>query len=217
MSLDAFRQLINYRELLWSWTVREVHSRYRQSVLGVLWAIIQPLVLMVAFTIIFSEFLKVPTNEVPYPIFSFSALIFWTLFSTSIAFGTNSLVNNMALLRKIYFPREILPLASISASFVDFLIAAAIFIVMYLLYGMPLRVSMVWVFPLLIVQLMLTLGVVAFSSSLNVYYRDLRSAILSGTTPEWSLIWPSVLISTVLFISGYIFFKRVEWAFADVV
>jgi lipopolysaccharide transport system permease protein len=120
--------LLAYRDLLMLWTLREIRARYKQSVLGGLWAIIQPFTLMVVFGVIFSAFLSVPTGGIPYPLFSYSVLIFWSFFSNSINFGVNSLVNNTALLTKIYFPREILLLAAIGASLVDLAVASVVFL-----------------------------------------------------------------------------------------
>ncbi|HEX9116373.1 MAG TPA: ABC transporter permease, partial [Anaerolineae bacterium] len=110
--------LIEYRDLLWLWTLREVQVRYKQSLLGVTWALLQPLVLTIVFTIVFSRLMRVDTGGIPYPVFSYVALVPWTFFATSLTFGIASLVNNMSLVTKIYFPREILPLASIGAAFV---------------------------------------------------------------------------------------------------
>jgi len=114
--------LCRYRDLLWLWTMREVQVRYKQSLLGIAWAVLQPLALTIIFTLVFSRLVRVDTGGIPYPIFSYSALVPWTFFSTSLSFGINSLVNNMNLVTKIYFPREILPLASVGAAFVDFLV-----------------------------------------------------------------------------------------------
>lgn len=259
--INSIKQLIHYRELLWLWTWREVRSRYRQSILGALWAILQPLVLMVVFNVVFANFLRVPSDGIPYPIFSYSALLFWVFFSTSISFGTNSLVTNMSLLKKVYFPREILAFTAITASFFDLLISAVVFVGLMIYYQVEITLNMLWILPLLTLQTILIAGVVLFGSSLNVFYRDLRfvvplgvqlwmyatpiiypisivperyqpflvlnpmvgiiegyrSAILQATAPDWSLIWPGIIVSLVLFVGGYVFFKQVEWSFADVI
>ena len=111
--------LYHYRDLLWLWTGREVRVRYKQSVLGVTWAVIQPLALTLVFTLVFSRLMQVDTGGVPYPVFAYSALVPWTFFATSLAFAIPSLVNNLNLVGKIYFPREILPLANIGAALLD--------------------------------------------------------------------------------------------------
>lgn len=174
------RQLYKYRELLWIWIWREIRARYKQSILGGLWAILQPLVLMVIFSVIFSRFLQVPTEGIPYPIFYYSALLFWMFFSTSITFGANSLINNMGLLRKIYFPREIIPLAAVGASLVDFCLASTVFMGLMAYYHVPITSSLLWVGPLLVLQTLLIIGVVLIVSALNVFYRDLRFVVPLG-------------------------------------
>jgi len=127
-------RLLRYRELVVNLAIRDLKVRYKQSLLGVLWAILQPFALMVVFTLIFSIFVKVKTPGIPYPIFSYVALVPWTYFTNALSLGVNSLVGNANLVSKIYFPREIFPLASLLASFVDFLVAAAIFAGMLLYY-----------------------------------------------------------------------------------
>ena len=122
--MRQFAALLQHRDLLWLWTLREVQVRYKQSMLGIAWAVLQPLALTIIFTLVFSRLVQVDTGGIPYPIFSYTALVPWTFFATSLSFGIASLVNNMNLVTKIYFPREILPLASIGAAFVDFLVSA---------------------------------------------------------------------------------------------
>jgi lipopolysaccharide transport system permease protein len=124
--MKQFATLFHYRDLLWLWTLREVQVRYKQSLLGIAWAVLQPLVLMVIFTLVFSRLVQIDTGGVPYPIFSYTALVPWTFFATSLSFGIASVVNNMNLVTKVYFPREILPLSSIGAAFIDFLVSAVI-------------------------------------------------------------------------------------------
>ena len=114
------RELYVYRELLWRWVSRNVKVRYKQSFLGVAWAVLQPLSTTLLFTLVFAYLVPVATDGVPYPIFYYSALLPWTLFASSVSFGTQSLVSNMNLVTKIYFPKEILPVSSVLASLVDF-------------------------------------------------------------------------------------------------
>src|SRR6476469_8986854 len=120
------RTLYLHRELLWLWAGRETKIRYKQSIMGAAWAILQPLVLMVAFTFVFSTFVHIPSDGLPYPLFSYTALLAWTFASSAVTFAIPTLVNNMNLVTKVYFPREILPMASVVASFVDFLVASII-------------------------------------------------------------------------------------------
>lgn len=255
------KKIFDYRELLWLWIMREIHARYKQSILGGLWAILQPFALMVVFSVIFSRFLQVPTEGIPYPVFSYSVLIFWTFFSTSISFGTNSLINNMGLLTKVYFPREILLLAAIGASLVDLGVASTVFVGMLIYYDVSITTTILWVFPLLLLQIILAYGAILIGSALNVFYRDIRfvvplglqlwlyvtpimypigiipeswrpylainpmvgivqgyrNAILYGKAPDWAALWPGVVITIAVFMLGYLYFKRVEWSFADAI
>ncbi|MBC7249633.1 MAG: ABC transporter permease [Anaerolineae bacterium] len=255
------KELFRYRELLWSWVVRDIKVRYKQSLLGIAWAILQPLSATIIFTVVFSRFVRVPTGGIPYPIFYYSALLPWTFSSSSITFGVSCLVNNMGLVTKIYFPREILPISAVVASFVDFLIAAVIYAGMMVFYQVPVGPSWVWMPVLLLIQVILTLGVVLFASALNVFYRDIRFVVPLGMqlwmyltpiiyplsmvperfrglyllNPMAGLIdsyrriilqaqWPDLagvsvaaVISLGIFILAYIYFKRAEAVFADII
>jgi lipopolysaccharide transport system permease protein len=171
------RLLLQYRDLLAAWTLREIRVRYKQSVIGGLWAVLQPLSLMIVFTVVFSVIARVPTGGIPYPIFSYSGLLPWTFLATSITFAVPSLVNNMQLVTKIFFPREILPIASVGAAFLDFCVASTLFVGMMIFYRVPLTWMLLWVPPLLVVQILLTLGVVLLLSAANVFYRDIRFVI----------------------------------------
>jgi lipopolysaccharide transport system permease protein len=132
---------------------------------------------MILLTAVFGYFLKVPTDGVPYPIFSFSALLPWTFFATSINFAVPSLVNNMNLVTKIYFPREILPMAAIGAALLDYAVSFVLFVVLMLLYQIPFYLTMLYLPLLLVIQIVLTLGVSLISSAVLVYYRDVRFVV----------------------------------------
>jgi lipopolysaccharide transport system permease protein len=175
--LEPLGRLIQYRDLLWMWTLREIRVRYKQSVVGGLWAILQPLALMIVFTVVFSLLVKVPTDGIPYPIFSYAGLLPWMFFSTSVGFAVPSLVNNMDLVTKIYFPREILPMAAVGAALLDFAIASIIFAGLMLVYRVALSWTILWVPLLLGIQIALTLGLVLLMSAVNVFYRDVRFVI----------------------------------------
>ncbi len=170
-------KLYRYRDLLWLWTVREIRVRYKQSLLGFAWAIVQPLSLTIVFTFVFSRIIRMDTGDIPYPVFAYTALLPWTFFSTALSFGVPSLINNMGLVTKIYFPREILPLANIGAALVDFVVASLIFAGILVVYRQPLTIQALWIFPLLGVQLLLMVGVTLLGSSLLVFYRDVRFVI----------------------------------------
>lgn len=135
---------MNYRELLLMWILREIKIRYKQSLLGAAWAIVQPLSMTIIFTIVFSYFAHVPTDNYPYPIFAYSALLPWTLLATSISFAVPSLVQNMSLVTKIYFPKEILPFASIGSALLDFLVGILAFMGMIFLYRLPIYITILW-------------------------------------------------------------------------
>ncbi len=185
------RELFQYRELLWSWVARNIKVRYKQSLLGIAWAILQPLSATLIMTIVFSRFIPVSTGGIPYPIFYYSALLPWTFSSSSISFGTNCLVSNLNLITQIYFPREILPISGVLASLVDFLIAAVIFAAMVVFYQVPVGLSWVWVPVLLLIQILLTLGIVFFASALNVFYRDIRFVVPLGIQ-LWMYLTPII-------------------------
>jgi lipopolysaccharide transport system permease protein len=258
--IQHLKTLYNNYELLWMWSMREVKIRYKQSLLGAAWAIFQPVVLTVMFTVVFSYFARVPTEGVPYPIFAYTALLPWTLFSTAISFAVPSLVNNMQLVSKIYFPREILPLAAILAAVLDFLIAFVVFSAMIVYYQMPVGTTLFWIPLLVLIQLALMIGVSLFASAINVFYRDIRFVIplalqlwmyaspviypvnlvpeqfrilyllnpmaglinsyrqivLKGEAPLPLDIVLAGAVSILLVVLGYLYFKRVEPRFADI-
>lgn len=174
------RELYQYRELLWRWILREIGVRYKQSLLGAAWALLQPLAMMIMFTLVFSFLARVPTDGMPYPLFSYTALLPWTFFQTSVSFGVPSLVNNLNLVTKIYFPREILPLGAVGASFFDFLVASTIFLFMFLFYRVPLSWTVAWLPLLLALQVLLTFGVTLLGSAIIVLYRDVRFIVPLG-------------------------------------
>jgi len=180
-SSGTWRDLLQARELLWMWTLRDVKVRYKQSIVGIGWALLQPLTLMLVFSVVFSLVVRVSTGDVPYPLFSYTALLPWTFFSTSLAMGIPSLVNNMNLVTKVRMPREILPMATVLASLVDFSIASVVFVGMILFYRVSLQWTALWVLPLLGIQIILTTGVVLLGSALNVLYRDIRFVVPLAT------------------------------------
>jgi lipopolysaccharide transport system permease protein len=185
------QELVRYRELLLSWVQRDIKVRYKQSALGIAWAMLQPLAATILFAVIFSRFVRVPTEGIPYPIFYYSALLPWTFFSSSVSFAVPSLVNNMNLVTKIYFPREILPISSVVASFVDFLIASVVFIGMMIFYRVPVGFSIVLVPLVVAIQVLLTLGIVLLASALMIFYRDIRFVIPLGLQ-LWMYLTPII-------------------------
>ena len=184
-------RLYQYRDLLWLWTAREIRVRYKQSILGVAWAVVQPLALTAVFTLVFSLLVRVDTGGIPYPVFAYVALLPWTFFETSLSFGISSLVTNMNLVTKIYFPREILPLASIGAAFLDFLIASGLLVGLMIFYQALPGLEALWVVPLFILQAVLTIGVVLLGLAVLVFFRDMRF-VVPLLTQVWMYATPIV-------------------------
>ncbi|KKS83251.1 MAG: ABC-2 type transporter [Candidatus Gottesmanbacteria bacterium GW2011_GWA1_43_11] len=172
--IKYLKKLFGSRELLIALTKREIKIRYKQTTLGAIWAILQPLSLMVIFTVVFSVFLKVDSQGVPYPLFSFSALLPWTFFATSISFGALSVINNSSLVSKVYFPREVLPLASLGAALLDFGISGVIFLGFIFWYKTQLTLQILWVFPIIATEIVFIAALLFFLSSLVVLWRDLK-------------------------------------------
>jgi lipopolysaccharide transport system permease protein len=172
--LTHVKALYRSRDLLLLWTLREIRVRYKQSALGAGWALLQPLALMVVFTAVFGLLIRLPSDGVPYPLFAYTALLAWTFFSASVTLAIPTLVNNLTLVTKIYFPREILPIASVGASLADFLVASVLLLAAVIWYQMPLSLNLLWLLPIVVVQIVLALGVVLPASALNVFYRDIR-------------------------------------------
>jgi len=172
-----FRELWQYRELLRFLVVRDIKVRYKQTVLGGLWAILQPFMSMIVFTIFFGHLAKIPSDHLPYPIFVYTALLPWQFFSGGIASSGNSLVANSHLISKVYFPRMIIPAASLGAGCLDFLIAFVLLILMMFYYGIFPGVGIL-LFPFLMILVALaSLGVGMILAALNVSYRDFRYVI----------------------------------------
>ncbi|RMF93707.1 MAG: ABC transporter permease [Candidatus Schekmanbacteria bacterium] len=182
-----FKKLINlfvYRELLYNLAMKDIKGRYKQTIIGAGWAIFQPFVMMIVFTIVFSIFAKIPSKKIPYPLFAFCGLSVWAFFSSSITKAVSSIIQNVNLVTKIYFPREILPFSSISAAFLDFIIAMFLCFLMTLFYGITLS-PYIFLFPIiLIIQLLLISGLSLFFSALNVFKRDINYLI-----PIFLQIW----------------------------
>jgi lipopolysaccharide transport system permease protein len=174
---EYFHELRAHLPLVVTFARRDVRARYRQTAFGVAWAIIQPFSLMVVFTAVFSKFARVPSDGIPYPIFAYSALIFWMCFATSVSQGTMAMVANANLVRKIYFPRETLLLAVLLSTGMDLLVASGIFVGMLAYYGVGLTWAALWVLPLFAIQELLTLGVICMTSAVEVHFRDIGHAL----------------------------------------
>lgn len=168
-------EIWSYRDLFYFFTWRDVKVKYKQTAVGALWAIFQPFVTMVVFSVFFGYLAKLPSDGIPYPIFVYVGLLFWTLFSTSLAQASNSIVENERIITRIYFPRIILPVSTIITHIVDFAIAAVILALMMVFYGYAPTLTGILLLPLLLVMTVFsTLGIGLLFSSLNVKYRDVR-------------------------------------------
>jgi lipopolysaccharide transport system permease protein len=189
--VSGWRELVARRELLWTLTLREIRVRYTQAALGIAWAVLQPLSLMVVFTVFFSFFLRIPSDGVPYPLFAYVALLPWSFFATALSSAIPSLTNNASLVTKVYFPREVLPLASILAATVDFAVAAVAFLGLLCYYRVGVTSNLLFVPAIFALQLTLTLGVALLFSALNVRYRDVRHA-LPLVIQIWMFVTPII-------------------------
>lgn len=184
------RDLWTYRELVFFMIWRDLKVRYKQTLLGAAWAIIQPVMTMLVFNFIFGSVAKVPTEGIPYPIFSYTALLPWGLFTTALNQASRSLTANHNMITKIYFPRLVLPVASVLAGLVDFFIAFVILIGLMFYYQITPAWNAIWALPLfLLLALVTALGVALWLSAINVKYRDVNYA-LPFLTQFWLFITP---------------------------
>ncbi|MDY6854443.1 MAG: ABC transporter permease [Thermodesulfobacteriota bacterium] len=251
----------NELELFIQFSKREFLARYKQSFIGIGWAVIQPLVLMVIFTIVFGKFAKIPSDGIPYPIFSYTALLPWTLLASGINYGVNSLTSNVSLITKVYFPREVIPLASILVATIDFFVASTIFVGLILWYNITFSFNFLMIIPLVILQLIVIVTIVLVLSVWNVRYRDVRHGLpfviqvwmyaspvvypLSVVPEEWEpfyvmnpmvgiidgyralilrgealdiiTLFPALIFAFVGLPFAYIYFKKAEKSFADII
>jgi lipopolysaccharide transport system permease protein len=193
----GLKDLWQYRELLFFLTWRDIKVRYKQTALGAAWAIIQPLFTMLVFTLFFGRLAKVPSDGIPYPLFSYAALLPWQLFAYALTESSNSVVANERLITKVYFPRLVIPLASILAGLVDFFIAFALLICMMIWYGVR-PTWAVFTLPFFVVLTMATaFGVGLWLSALNVQYRDVRYT-LTFIVQFWLFASPVAYSSTLV-------------------
>jgi lipopolysaccharide transport system permease protein len=166
-----------HKELLYFLMWRDIKVRYKQTLLGAAWAVIQPLVLMLVFTYFFGKLVRVPTEGVPASIFFYAALMVWTFFSTAVLSGANSLIGNTNLITKVYFPRLTIPSAAVGAGLVDFAISSALLIALLIYYRIPVTLNYLMLPALVALVTLLALGTSYWLSALNVKYRDIRYAL----------------------------------------
>ncbi len=175
-SID-WKELVHYRDLLWFLTLRGIKAKYAQSVLGVSWAVIQPLFSTLVFTIVFGNLARIDSNGVPYFLFSFTAMVPWTFFSSTLTDSANSLLTNASMINKVYFPRLVLPLSSIFSKGVDFVIAFVLLIGFLVAYQIMPGWEIVWLPWLIFVLLLTSLGIGMILSAMAVQYRDVKHAM----------------------------------------
>ena len=191
------RELWEYRELLFYLSWRDIKVRYKQTVLGAAWAIIQPFMTMVVFSLFFGKLAKMPSDGIPYPLFAFAALVPWTFFANGLAQSSNSLVQNSSMLKKIYFPRLIIPISTIVSGAVDFVVAFVVLILMMGYYGIAPTANIVWIPFLLFLEVVAALGVGLWLSAMNVQFRDVRY-VVPFLTQFWLFATPIAYPSSLL-------------------
>ena len=170
-------RLVEYRDLLYTLSLHRLKVRYKQTALGISWAILQPLAIMLLFTLLFSLIVKMPSEGVPYAAFAYTALLPWTYFSTALSNGANGLVSNSQLLTKVYFPREILPLTYVIAALFDFLLASSVLAALMIYYKLPLTLNALYVIPIIFVLTLFVSGMALLLSALQVRLRDIGIAM----------------------------------------
>jgi lipopolysaccharide transport system permease protein len=199
-------ELWAYRELLFFLTWRDIKVRYKQTVLGAAWAIIQPFMTMVVFSLFFGALAKIPSDGVPYPIWSYAALVPWSLFAHGLQMSSDSLVGNANLIRKVYFPRLIIPISAVMAGLVDSLIAFFVLIIMMLVFGIIPTINIIFLPLFVLLAIVTSLGIGLWLSAMNVRFRDVRYTIpfltqfLMFLTP---IAYPSSLIEDDLLRAIY--------------
>ena len=169
--------LWRYRELLYFLTWRDLKVRYRQTVLGATWAVIQPLVTMIVFSVIFGRIARIPSDGVPYPAFAFAALVPWTFFATGVSQAANSLVGSQNLIRKVYFPRLVIPISAVLTGVLDLAIAGGVLLALMIGFGIVPGLASLWIVPLVALAFVTALGVGIWLSALNVRFRDVRYVV----------------------------------------
>ncbi len=189
--LNHLRRLIQYNGLLWTLAQAEIRARHRQTLLGILWAGMQPLSIMVVFLIVFSIFVRIPVEGVPYPLFVYTGLWLWLFFANSLSAGLPSIVGNMNLVTKANFPREVIPLSKVLTVAVDFVIGAGLLVVLLVVYGIRPSLSWLAVPGLLLIHLSWTVGLVLMGSALYVVQRDLGS-LLPLILQVWMFLSPVI-------------------------
>lgn len=250
-----------YSDLLYTLSIHRIKVRYKQSALGLAWALLQPFLLMVIYTVIFSLFAKVKTDGPPYPVFVYGALLIWSFFSTALTNIATGMIHNSHLITKVYFPREILPLTYVIAAVFDLIVASLVLGGLMFYYGVPLTINAVFALPIIMIALMFVTGLGLLLSAVQVRFRDIglamplllqvwmfatpvvyplsavplwarglydlnpmvgvvenfRRVVVLGQAPEIPSLIRATLVSCVLLVVCYIYFKNREATMADVI
>lgn len=178
------KEIWAYRELLYFLIWRDVKVRYKQTVIGLAWAVLQPVTTMIVFSLFFGQLAKIPSDGVPYPIFSYAALVPWGFFAAGLGGASNSLVGTANLIKKIYFPRLIIPISTVVGGLVDFGVAFGVLLVLMVAFGIAPTVNIIWLPVFLLLALITSLGIGLWLSAMNVQFRDIRYVV-----PFLSQIW----------------------------
>ncbi|MFA6518467.1 MAG: ABC transporter permease [Candidatus Shapirobacteria bacterium] len=207
--ISEIKNIFKWRELLFQMVGREVKARYKQSILGYFWVVLNPLAQMLVMSFAFSLILRIPTNaasNIPYSIFLFVALLPWNLFANSLSSSARSLVDASSLITKIYFPRTILVVAAIVAKIVDFLFALIILIGYMVIYQIPINTNILWVFPIFVIQQIFTIGLSFFFAAANLLYRDIQY-LLTLLLTLWMYLTPIIYPADIVPPQYKIFFQ----------
>lgn len=191
------RELWRFRELLYFLIWRDIKVRYKQTVIGAAWAIIQPFMTMIVFSLFFGRLAGIPSDGLPYPIFSYAALVPWTFFAAGLANASNSLVGSANLIKKIYFPRLVIPISAVLSGVVDFLLAFAVLLLMMLAYGIVPTINVIFLPFFLLLALITALSVGLWLSAMNVQFRDIRY-VVPFLTQFWLFATPIAYPSSLI-------------------
>lgn len=192
-----FREVWVYHELLYFLALRDIQVRYKQTALGIVWAVLQPVLTMMVFTLLFGRLAKLPSEGIPYPIFIFTALLPWQLFAHSLTESSNSLVQNQQLVKKVYFPRLVIPLASVLASLVDFAVAFSVLILLMFYYHVIPLYTIITLPFFILLAILSAFAVGVWLSALNVKYRDIKH-VIPFLTQFWMFATPIAYSSTLV-------------------
>lgn len=196
--LIDFRELKKYRDLFYFLVLRDVKIKYRQTILGAAWAIIQPFFTMVVFSLFFGKLAKVPSDNLPYPVFAYAALVPWVYFSNSLSMSANSLVGNAKLITKIYFPRIIIVTSPLFAGLLDFVIAFTVLLIMMFFYGLYPTLYIIIAFPFLtLLMMMVAVGMGSWLAALNAQYRDIKY-VVPFLLQLWMFVSPVVYPASMI-------------------